>query len=150
MRAIVQRVSRAEVFIENNLEAKIGNGLLILLGIESADTIEDIEWLVNKLAAMRIFDDSDGKMNLSIQDIRGEFLVVSQFTLHASTKKGNRPSFIRAARPEVAIPLYEEFKAKLADHSGLPVLCGVFGAEMSVGLTNSGPVTIYMDSKSRE
>jgi len=150
MRVILQRVSEAEVFVENNLEAKIGKGLMILLGVESTDTSEDVEWLVRKIVTMRIFADQDEKMNLSIQDINGEFLVVSQFTLHASTRKGNRPSFIKAARPEVAIPLYTEFKNVLARTSGLSVLSGVFGADMSIRLTNNGPVTISMDSKNRE
>jgi D-tyrosyl-tRNA(Tyr) deacylase len=150
MRALVQRVSSAEVHIDGESAARIGVGLLVLLGIEEADEEEDIEWLAGKLARLRIFADAGGKMNASVMEVGGEALVVSQFTLHASTKKGNRPSFIRAARPEVAIPLYEKFLARLESEIGRPVGRGVFGADMKVSLTNDGPVTIWMDTKARE
>ena len=150
MRALVQRVSTAEVHIDGESAARIGAGLLVLLGIEEADQDEDIEWLAGKLARLRIFSDAEGKMNASVTEIGGEALVVSQFTLHASTKKGNRPSFIRAARPEVAIPLYEKFLTRLEGEIGKPVGHGVFGADMKVSLVNDGPVTIWMDSKARE
>lgn len=150
MRVVIQRVSRASVTIGGRRESEIGAGLLILLGIEEADSEEDTDWLIQKLSALRIFGDREGKMNLSVKDIRGEFLVVSQFTLHASTKKGNRPSFIKAAKPEQAIPLYETFCKRLREISGLRVATGVFGADMQVDLTNDGPVTIFMDSKQRE
>ena len=150
MRALVQRVSSAEVHIDGKSTARIGAGLLVLLGIEEADQDEDIEWLAGKLARLRIFADAEGKMNASVTEIGGEALVVSQFTLHASTKKGNRPSFIRAARPEVAIPLYEKFLARLEGEIGKPVGRGVFGADMKVSLINDGPVTIWMDTKARE
>lgn len=147
MRALLQRVSSASVTIEGNVKSSIGPGLLILLGIEHEDTVEDIEWLCKKIAALRIFSDPAGLMNLSVQDIGGECLVVSQFTLHASTKKGNRPSFIRAARPDTAIPLYEQFIQKLQAESARPVQTGEFGADMQVALINDGPVTIWLDSK---
>lgn len=150
MRALVQRVSSAEVHIDGESAARIGAGLLVLLGIEEADQDEDIEWLAGKLARLRIFADAEGKMNASVTDVGGEALVVSQFTLHASTKKGNRPSFIRAARPEVAIPLYEKFLARLEGEMGKPVGRGIFGADMKVSLINDGPVTIWMDTKARE
>ncbi|MCF8246542.1 MAG: D-tyrosyl-tRNA(Tyr) deacylase [Saprospiraceae bacterium] len=150
MRAVIQRVSQASVTIDSKVKSEIGLGLLILLGVEDADGPEDIEWLTKKIAQLRIFGDADGLMNLSVQDINGQIIVVSQFTLHASTKKGNRPSFIRAARPEVAIPIYENFVAALRAISGLEVLTGEFGADMKVGLLNDGPVTIVMDSKGRE
>lgn len=150
MRVVVQRVSEAAVIIEKKKHSSIAWGMLVLLGIEEEDEQEDADWLVQKLVNMRIFPDSDGKINLSIQDLQGEFLVVSQFTLHASTKKGNRPSFIKAARPEKAIPLYEYFIEKLTFESKLNVRSGVFGADMKVSLTNDGPVTICMDSKNKE
>lgn len=150
MRAVIQRVSHASVTIDGSIKSEIGKGLLVLLGVEDADGPEDIEWLTKKIAQLRIFDDADGLMNLSVQDINGQVIVVSQFTLHASTKKGNRPSFIRAARPEVAIPLYEKFVDVLRTTSGLEVLTGEFGADMKVALLNDGPVTIVMDSKSKE
>jgi D-tyrosyl-tRNA(Tyr) deacylase len=150
MRALIQRVSTAEVHIEGEPAARIGAGLLVLLGIEEADQEEDIEWLAGKLARLRIFSDAEGKMNASVTEIGGDALVVSQFTLHASTRKGNRPSFIRAARPEVAIPLYEKFLARLEGEMGRPVARGVFGADMKVSLVNDGPVTIWMDTKARE
>jgi D-tyrosyl-tRNA(Tyr) deacylase len=150
MRAVIQRVSEASVTIENNVMSKIGNGLLILLGIEEADTIEDIEWLSGKIARLRVFEDESGVMNLSILDVNGEAIVVSQFTLHASTKKGNRPSYIKAARPETAIPLYEQFVMTLEALLGKKVGTGEFGAMMDVSLVNDGPVTIIIDSKRRE
>ncbi|MCU0348767.1 MAG: D-aminoacyl-tRNA deacylase [Saprospiraceae bacterium] len=150
MRAVIQRVSEASVTIEGKVKSQIGPGLLILLGVEDADGDEDIEWLSKKIAQMRIFGDENGLMNLSVQDIAGQIIVVSQFTLHASTKKGNRPSFIRAARPETAIPLYEKFVAALRETSGLEVRTGEFGADMKVALLNDGPVTIVMDTKGKE
>lgn len=150
MRTILQRVSSASVTIDGTEKSRIGWGLLILLGIEHDDGAEDIDWLVKKIAALRIFSDEAGLMNRSVQDIGGEILVISQFTLHASTKKGNRPSFIRAARPETAIPLYEQFVRELEFVSGRPVHTGSFGADMKVALVNDGPVTITMDSRNRE
>lgn len=150
MRLVLQRVSSASVTIEGQVTGQIGRGLMILAGIEGVDTAEDLAWLVQKVTQMRIFADADDKMNLSIKDIGGELLVVSQFTLHASTKKGNRPSFIRAARPEQAIPLYEQFLALLEAELGKPVARGVFGADMKVALVNDGPVTICIDSQARE
>ena len=150
MRIVAQRVSHASVTIEKKIKSEIGIGMLILLGIEDADTEEDVDWLCNKLTKMRIFGDENDAMNLDINQVEGSFLVVSQFTLHALTKKGNRPSFIRAARPEKAIPLYELFLSRLAEISGREVQSGEFGAMMEVELTNDGPVTIIMDSKNRE
>jgi D-aminoacyl-tRNA deacylase len=150
MRAVIQRVSNANVTIEGKLHASIGRGLLIFVGIEEADDAGDIEWLCKKIAGLRIFSDPDGKMNLSVQEANGGLLAVSQFTLHASTQKGNRPSYIRAARPETAIPLYEQFVAGLAGAAGRPVKTGVFGADMQVSLLNDGPVTILIDTKNRE
>jgi len=150
MRAVVQRVSSASVAIGGQTTAAIQEGLLILLGIEEADTAEDMEWLSGKIVRLRIFNDEAGVMNRSVQERAGELLVVSQFTLFASTKKGNRPSYIRAARPEVAIPLYEQFLAKIAADLGKPVHRGQFGADMKVTLVNDGPVTVLIDTKSRE
>lgn len=150
MRVVIQRVSHASVVIEGVEKSKIGLGFLILLGVEQEDGLEDVDWLCKKIASMRIFADEQGLMNKSIQDVAGEMIVVSQFTLHASTKKGNRPSFIRAARPEQAIPLYENFVKLLAQESGRPVFTGEFGADMKVSLLNDGPVTILMDSKNKE
>ena len=150
MRIVAQRVSRASVTIDNQLKSHIGLGMMVLLGIEEADNEEDVEWLCAKLSKMRIFSDENDAMNLDINQVGGAFLVVSQFTLHAMTKKGNRPSFIRAARPEQAIPLYELFLKRLAEVSGRPVQSGEFGAMMAVELINDGPVTILMDSKHRE
>lgn len=150
MRTVIQRVSEASVHIKGIEKCRIGGGLLILLGIESDDTAEDIGWLCKKIAALRIFSDEAGLMNLSVQDIAGEIIVVSQFTLFASTKKGNRPSFIRSARPEIAIPLYEKFVETLRNESERPVKTGEFGADMKVSLCNDGPVTILIDSKNRE
>lgn len=150
MRSIIQRVSQASVVIQGVEKARIGPGLLLLLGIEPEDTEEDIVWLCKKIAALRIFSDEAGMMNLSVQDIAGEILVVSQFTLFASTKKGNRPSFTRSAKPDIAIPLYEKFVETLRLESARPVETGEFGADMKVSLLNDGPVTIFMDSKNRE
>ncbi len=150
MRAVIQRVSQASVTIEGEVKSQIGSGLLILLGIEEADAAEDIDWLTKKIAQLRIFSDENGLMNLSVQDIKGQIIVVSQFTLHASTKKGNRPSFIRAARPDTAIPQYEKFVDALRATSGLEVQTGEFGADMKVSLLNDGPVTIVMDTKGKE
>jgi D-tyrosyl-tRNA(Tyr) deacylase len=150
MRAVVQRVSEASVRIGGTVRARIGPGLLILLGVEPADTAEDIAWLSGKLARLRIFRDAQGLMNRSVRDIGGEALVVSQFTLCASTKKGNRPSFTDAARPDVAIPLYEAFVRQLAADLGRPVATGEFGADMQVALVNDGPVTLWFDTRRRE
>ena len=149
MRIVIQRVSEASVTVAGEVISKIGKGMMILLGIEDADTEDDVEWLCNKLSKLRIFSDENDAMNLDINQIEGSFLVVSQFTLHAMTKKGNRPSFIRAARPEKAIPLYENFLKQLALISGRPVQCGQFGAMMDVALINDGPVTIIMDTKDK-
>lgn len=150
MRAVIQRVKSASVTIENKIYSKIEHGLLILLGIEEADTSEDIVWLAKKISKLRIFSDENEAMNLSIQDVEGECLVVSQFTLHAMTKKGNRPSFIKAARPETAIPLYEEFVQALGKELNRKVKTGSFGAMMDVTLVNDGPVTIWIDTKAKE
>ena len=150
MRAVLQRVSEAQVSVSEEIISKIGIGFLVLLGIEEADTLEDVTWLVGKISKMRVFDDPDGKMNLSLQQILGEALVVSQFTLHASTKKGNRPSFIKAAPPSHAEPLYEKFCDSLSAEITKPVGKGQFGAMMEVSLTNDGPVTILIDSQNRE
>ena len=150
MRIVIQRVKKASVSIENTIKSAIGPGLLILVGIEDADTSDDALWLAQKTVGMRIFSDVDGKMNLDLVQAGGELLVVSQFTLHAQTKKGNRPSFIRAARPEKAIPLYEYFIEQLNQLSGKVVRTGTFGAMMDVELINDGPVTIWMDSASKE
>lgn len=149
MRAILQRVSRASVKIDGKINSKIGNGLLIFLGIEDADNEEDILWLAGKICQMRIFNDNAGIMNLSVQDIKGEILLVSQFTLHASTKKGNRPSYIRASKPDIAIPLYQKMISQLEREMGHPIQTGIFGADMKVELLNDGPVTIWIDSKDR-
>jgi len=150
MRAVIQRVSQASVSIDKQLKSAINNGLLILLGIVDSDTSEDIDWLCNKIVNLRVFSDEDGVMNHSIKDINGDALVVSQFTLHASIKKGNRPSYIKAAKPEVAIPLYDEFVEKLKMIHGKPVSTGEFGAIMDVTLVNDGPVTIIIDTKNKE
>lgn len=150
MKAVIQRVSSASVTINEKIAAKIQNGLLVLVGIEDADNQEDIDWLVGKIANLRIFGDANHVMNLSIQDIDGDCIVVSQFTLHASTKKGNRPSYIKASKPEIAIPLYENFVKKLENELGKKVQTGVFGADMQVDLRNDGPVTIIIDSKNKE
>lgn len=150
MRVVIQRVSEASVRIDGEVVGQIGAGLLVLLGIEEADGVEDGEWLVGKIVQMRIFSDEVGKMNRSVAECGGGVLVVSQFTLHASTKKGNRPSFIRAARPEQAVPLYEGFLNAMESRIGKRVERGVFGGDMQVALVNDGPVTICMDSKARE
>ena len=150
MRVVIQRVLNASVTVEDKTVASIDNGLLILLGIVTEDTQEDITWLTNKVANLRIFEDENGVMNTSLLDTKGNAIVVSQFTLHASTKKGNRPSYIKAARPEVAVPLYEAFNATLEAILNKPIQTGVFGADMKVQLLNSGPVTIIIDSKNRE
>jgi D-tyrosyl-tRNA(Tyr) deacylase len=150
MRAVIQRVTQASVTIDGQVRAAIGPGLLVLVGIEEADGPEDIEWLAGKIVRLRIFADDQGLMNRSVQEMGGKILVVSQFTLHASTKKGNRPSYIRAARPEVAQPLYEALVRRLGELLGQPVATGEFGAQMQVALVNDGPVTILIDTKSRE
>lgn len=150
MRALIQRVIESAVIIEQQEYARIGQGLLILLGIEETDTPDDAKWMMSKIAQMRIFSDENGKMNRSVQDISGECLLVSQFTLFASTKKGNRPSFIRAARPEKAIPLYTICQDELQQAIGKPIQCGVFGADMKIALINDGPVTIWIDSQQKE
>jgi len=150
MRAVVQRVKEASVAVEGEVVSKIGTGLLILLGIEAADSAEDIAWLVPKIGNLRIFNDAKGVMNRSLKDTGGELIVVSQFTLMASTKKGNRPSYIRAARPETAVPLYEAFVSSMEDFLKKKVGTGVFGANMKVALLNDGPVTIWIDTKNRE
>src|SRR5262245_30988381 len=150
MRAVIQRVSGASVAIGGAVKASIRAGLLVLLAVEEADTSEDIEWLSGKLVRLRVFNDEQGLMNRSVLETQGDVLVISQFTLFASTRKGNRPSYSRAARPEVAIPLYEVFLRRLAEDLGKPVQAGEFGADMKVSLTNDGPVTIIIDSKSRE
>jgi D-aminoacyl-tRNA deacylase len=150
MRAVIQRVSRASVTIDQTECALIGTGLLVLVGIEESDKADDVEWLAGKIVRLRVFNDAGGVMNLSVQEVRGELLVVSQFTLHASTKKGNRPSYIRAARPEIAIPIYESFLGALERECSRAVQHGEFGADMKVALVNDGPVTILMDSKNRE
>lgn len=150
MRAVIQRVTEASVTIEGKKVSEIGLGLLILLGIEEADNHEDIEWLTAKIANLRIFGDENGVMNLSVKDVNGDIIVVSQFTLHASTKKGNRPSYIKAAKPDVAIPLYESFVKQLETVLGKTVQTGKFGADMKVLLMNDGPVTIIIDTKNKE
>ncbi|MEY2925055.1 MAG: hypothetical protein RLZZ337_1603 [Bacteroidota bacterium] len=147
MRVVIQRVKKASVHISGEKYSKIKGGLLVLLGIENADNQGDVDWLVSKIVQMRIFSDAEDKMNLSLQNCGGELLIISQFTLHASTKKGNRPSFIEAARPEKAIPLYEYFVAKCKE--SVSTKSGVFGADMQVKLVNDGPVTIFMDSKNK-
>ena len=150
MRIVVQRVKRASVKIDNNLRSSISKGVLVLLGIEDEDNDEDISWLCTKICKLRIFDDKDGVMNLPITEIEGEILLVSQFTLHASTKKGNRPTYIRASKPEVAIPIYKRFISNLEKEFGKEIKTGKFGADMEVELINDGPVTIIIDSKNRE
>lgn len=150
MRAVIQRVSEASVTIGGEKVANIATGLLVLVGIEPADTQEDIDWLAAKIVKLRIFGDADGVMNLSVQDINGDMIVVSQFTLHAATKKGNRPSYIKAAGPDVAIPLYESFIKQMEKEMGKPVQTGRFGADMKVALLNDGPVTILIDTKDKK
>jgi D-aminoacyl-tRNA deacylase len=150
MRVVIQRVTSASVEIEQKIHGSIKHGILLLLGIEEADNDEDISWLSGKISRLRIFDDEDGVMNKSVCDVDGEVLLISQFTLHASTKKGNRPSYIKAARPETAIPLYEKFRLQLENDTGKPVKTGEFGAYMKVTLVNDGPVTIIIDTQNRE
>ena len=150
MRAVIQRVSAASVSIDNNIRSSITKGLLALIGIEEADTFEDIAWLSNKMVNLRIFDDENGVMNLDVKQTGGEILLISQFTLHAATKKGNRPSYIKAAKPETAIPLYEKMIQQLEKDLAKPVGSGVFGADMKVSLINDGPVTIIIDTKNKE
>ena len=150
MRAVIQKVSHASITIENDQRKKIGRGLVILLGIEESDDQSDIQWLSGKISRLRIFHDSHGIMNLSVKDVDGEIMIVSQFTLHASTRKGNRPSYIKAASPEKAIPLYEAFIGQMQEDLGKAVQTGEFGAYMQVSLTNDGPVTINIDTKNKE
>jgi len=150
MRAVIQRVSQASVSIAGGVRGGIERGFVVLLGIEDGDDAQDSAWLVGKVARLRVFDDAAGNMNLSLAEVGGEVLLISQFTLHASTKKGNRPSFIRAARPEVAVPIYEDFIIRLEKELGRSVETGEFGAEMKVALVNDGPVTITIDTKNRE
>ena len=150
MRIVIQRVSKASVKVDDKIISAIGMGMLILVGIEDLDTREDITWLSNKIIQLRIFDDENGVMNLSVKDIDGELLIVSQFTLHASTKKGNRPSYIRASKPDFAVPMYEKFVESLETELGKKVGTGKFGAMMDVSLVNDGPVTIIIDSKQKE
>ena len=150
MRVVIQRVSEASVKIEGSLKGSIGPGMLILAGFEEEDNTEDLEWMVRKIANLRIFDDDQGVMNLSVSQVSGQLLVVSQFTLHASTRKGNRPSYVKAAVPDIAIPLYDSFCMMLQTYTGIKVETGEFGAHMEVQLINNGPVTIIIDSKKRE
>ena len=150
MRAVIQRVSDASVTVDEKITGAIKTGLLVLLGIEDADTVEDIQWLGAKIVNLRIFNDENGVMNVSLLDINGDILLVSQFTLHASTKKGNRPSYIRASKPGIAIPLYEQMIAQLEKDLGKNIQAGIFGADMKVRLLNDGPVTIVIDTKNRE
>jgi len=150
MRVVIQRVLQAAVEVDGENVGSINRGILVLVGIEDADTAEDIQWLSQKLVQLRIFNDDGGVMNLSLKDIGGDLLLVSQFTLHASTKKGNRPSYIKAARPEKAIPVYEQLKQQLVMDLGKQIATGVFGADMSVSLTNDGPVTLVIDTKNKE
>ena len=150
MRVVLQRVASASVTVEYKIVGEIQKGILVLVGIEDADSQEDIDWLVTKITQLRIFGDDNGVMNLSVEEVNGEVLVVSQFTLHAATKKGNRPSYIKAARPEIAIPIYEKFVNTLENKLGKKVPTGIFGADMKVALLNDGPVTIIIDSKNKE
>ena len=150
MKSVIQRVSQSSVTINNEIVAQIQQGLLVLVGIEDADNQEDINWLASKIANLRIFEDENEVMNLSLKDIDGEMIVVSQFTLHALTKKGNRPSYIKASKPEIAIPLYESFVQQMEKELGKKVQTGQFGADMKVGLVNDGPVTIIIDTKNKE
>lgn len=150
MRAILQRVSSASCTVDGEVTGQIGTGFLVLLGIEDADTTEDLQWLAQKITGLRIFSDDAGLMNKSLADVNGDILLISQFTLFAQTKKGNRPSFIRAARPDKAIPLYEQMKASLHQLTGKKIATGIFGADMKIALVNDGPVTISIDSKNKE
>ncbi len=150
MRIVIQRVSEASVTVDNAITGAIAAGLLVLVGIEDADTDEDIQWISKKIVQLRIFNDADGVMNNSVQDIAGDILLVSQFTLHAATKKGNRPSYIKASKGDIAIPIYESLKKQLEQDLGKPIHSGIFGADMQVSLLNDGPVTIIIDSKNKE
>lgn len=150
MRVVIQRVRQAAVTINQKINGQINQGLLVLVGIEADDTMEDIVWLSNKIVNLRIFDDAAGVMNCSVKEVNGEILLISQFTLHASTKKGNRPSYSKAAQPNIAIPIYEELIKVLGKELGKPIPTGIFGADMQVSLVNNGPVTIWIDSKDRE
>ena len=150
MRAVIQRVSSASVKVDDKITGEIKQGLLVLVGIEDSDGQEDLEWLSGKIVNLRIFNDEEGVMNKSVKDIEGGVLVVSQFTLHAATKKGNRPSYIRASKPEIAVPLYEQFKQQLVTDVGKEIQAGIFGADMKVELLNDGPVTIIIDTKNKE
>ena len=150
MRLVIQRVKEASVKVEGAIIGAIQNGLMILVGIEDADSQEDIEWLAAKVSNLRIFDDADGVMNLSVKEVQGDILLISQFTLHASTKKGNRPSYINASKPPIAVPLYEAMIQQLENELGKPIQTGKFGADMQVSLLNNGPVTIIMDSKNKD
>ncbi len=150
MRVVIQTLKNSTVLIDKNEERKINQGLLVLLGIENSDTKEDILWTIKKVLNMRIFSDQEGKMNLSVEDISGEIMVISQFTLFASTKKGNRPSYIRSAKPDIAIPIYEDFLENIKESTNLRIVEGKFGADMQITLHNDGPVTIIMDSKNKE
>jgi len=150
MRVVIQRVLEASVVVNEKVVGTINNGLLVLLGIEDADTEEDIKWLSNKIVGLRLFDDAEGVMNLSVKDIEGDILLISQFTLMASTKKGNRPSYIKASKPPIAVPLYEQMIATLTNDLGKKIQTGIFGADMKVSLINNGPVTITIDSKNKE
>lgn len=149
MKVVIQRVSQSNVVIEGTEYGKIGTGMMVLVGFEEADNQEDIEWISNKIVNLRIFPDEKGVMNLSVLDIKGEVMIISQFTLHASTKKGNRPSYIHAAHPDIAIPLYESFLKRMQELMPTPIRQGIFGADMKITLTNDGPVTIIMDSKNK-
>ena len=150
MKVVIQRVNEASVSIDGQIAGSIQRGLMVLLGIETADTMEDVDWLSNKIVQMRIFDDAEAVMNLSVKEVGGHILLVSQFTLHASTKKGNRPSYIAAAKHDISVPLYEAMIKKLSADMGAPIQTGVFGADMKVALVNNGPVTIIVDSKKKE
>ena len=150
MRSVIQRVTRASVTIEGKIHGQIENGLLVLIGVEDADTEEDIEWLSNKIVNLRVFNDENAVMNASVKDVKGNILLISQFTLHGSTKKGNRPSYIRASKPEIAIPIYEKMIRRLSNDLGKQIQTGIFGADMKVELLNDGPVTILIDTKNRE
>ena len=150
MRVVIQRVSEASVKVDGNITGAIQKGLLVLMGVEDADTNEDIEWISSKIVNLRIFDDAEGVMNLSVKDINGAILLVSQFTLHAATKKGNRPSYLKASKPDIAIPMYEKLIVQLKNYLGKEIPTGIFGADMKVQLLNDGPVTIVMDSKNKE
>lgn len=150
MRAVIQRVSKASVTIDNKIHSQISNGLLVLIGIEDADNAEDIEWLSGKIVNLRIFNDENGVMNVSVKEINGDILVVSQFTLHASTRKGNRPSYIKASKPEIATPMYEKFIQKIKSDLGKNIGTGIFGVDMKVELLNDGPVTIVIDTRNKE